>query len=72
VIIPDSDRKNPKLLAYGFLFDQKNVVKKYGFTYTKEAIDLTEFDRQSKSLAFISELTGVLFSDDVMAADQTG
>ncbi len=68
VIVPESTALNPRLLAYGFVFDQTDVINKFGIG--AEALDLPKFKRERKPLKEISELSGILFPDNVMEADQ--
>lgn len=69
VIVPETTRRNAKLLAYGYVFDQTDVVKRFGLTY-EERLELPAFAGQRKSLQHITELTGVVFPEVVMQADQ--
>lgn len=70
VIIPEDDVRNPKLLAYGFVFDQSKALDEFGVGF-KEAIDLEkDFAREARSLKAISRLTGVKFAQLLHDADQ--
>jgi len=69
VVVPESTARQPKLLAYGFVFDQSKAIDKFGLDI-KELLVLPHFDRQRKSLHDISKLSGVLFPANVIEADQ--
>ncbi|AXQ27865.1 endonuclease [Solimonas sp. K1W22B-7] len=69
VIVPETTRRRPRLLAYGFVFNQSAVIKEFGLDI-KEGLDLTGFGRQAKSIKAIGELAGIEFPDVVIAADQ--
>jgi hypothetical protein len=64
----DGPKKTANLKAYGYLFSQSDVVKKYGFGL--EGVELPEFDRQRISLAALEKLTGVKLAANVLAAEQ--
>ena len=68
VVVPASMRKLPRLLAYGYLFDQTAVVTRFGLDY--ERLDLPGFVRRRASLADIAARTGVVFAPAVLAAEQ--
>lgn len=68
VVVPASMRKQPRLLAYGYLFDQTAVVTRFGLDY--ERLDLPGFVRSRASLADIAARTGVVFAPAVLAAEQ--
>lgn len=70
VVVPESNARKPKLLVYGFVFDQTKPIDEFGVGF-KESIDLQkDFGRQAKSLQEIMELTGIEFADVLLAADQ--
>jgi endonuclease G len=52
------------LRAYGFVLSQKDVVTKFGIEF-----DPGQYARYQRSLKDISELTGVMFHDDLLAKD---
>nr|WP_315463294.1 DNA/RNA non-specific endonuclease [uncultured Rhodoferax sp.] len=60
IIVPESPRRGANLLAYGYVFDQSDVVKQFGLTF-EEAIDLPKFDRKRETLAEIESMSGVVF-----------
>ena len=68
VVVPEGPKKNPKLLAYGYIFSQVNVERKYGFGF--EGLELPEFSRNRIKLADLSELIGVIFPAAVRDAEQ--
>lgn len=70
VIVPESRRRNPKLLAYGYMFDQTDVVKRFGLTY-EERLTLPEFEGHRKTLQAITDMTGVVFPEIVKQAEQS-
>ena len=69
VVVPDRPVKKPKLLVYGYLFSQVDVVNKFGFGI--EALTLPEFERRRVSLEKISEMTGVRFPEVVVEGEQS-
>jgi endonuclease G len=68
VVVPASLKKKAPLLSYGYVFSQVSVVNRFGLSY--EAVDLPQFSRQRKPLKAITELTGVIFPAEVLAAEQ--
>lgn len=68
IVLPEKPVKNPRLLVYGFLFNQEKVVKEFGLTYEK--LELPEFERSRKSLADITAMTGVVFPQVLLDAEQ--
>ncbi len=70
VVVPASRARKPKLLTCGYLFDQSDVVRRYGLDYTKEALDLPAFARHRVGLADLTRLTGVAFPRVVMGGEQ--
>jgi endonuclease G, mitochondrial len=54
-----------KVRAYGFVFDQSGPVERFGL----EAINFSPFKSYQRSLAAISNLTGVLFPQILLDAD---
>ncbi len=68
VVVMDGPKKTANLKAYGYLFSQSDVVKKYGFGF--EGVALPAFDRQRISLAELAALTGVQLAPNVVAAEQ--
>ncbi|MGE5378735.1 MAG: DNA/RNA non-specific endonuclease, partial [Bacteroidota bacterium] len=69
VVVPESTARNAPLLAYGFLFDQSDVIQKYGLDI-QEALELPDFKRQQVTIEEISTLSGVVFDKKVRDADQ--
>jgi endonuclease G len=69
IVVPDSGKKSPQLLAYGYVLDQTRPVKEFGLTY-KERVTLPDFARQRTSLQRIQELAGISFPELVLRADQ--
>lgn len=69
VVVPESTKKKPKLLAYGYVFDQTDVVKRFGLTF-KERLDLPAFNKHRRTLAEITAMTGVVFAQIVRDAEQ--
>jgi hypothetical protein len=62
--------QDPKLLVYGFQFDQTKALDKFG-TGFKEAIDLRrDFGREARSLKDISRIANVEFAPLLHEADQ--
>lgn len=55
---------NKKLKTYGFVFDQSDVVGKFGIEFAAEA-----FSRFQKKLSAITTLTGVVFDKSLRDAD---
>jgi endonuclease G, mitochondrial len=53
------------LASYGFLLDQTNVIKRFGL----EALDFSQFKRQQATIQKITELSGVVFDQQVYDAD---
>lgn len=71
IVVPRSPAQRPDLLVYGFVFDQSRAIDEFGVGLTlEEALRLEPFSRQARSLAKISELTGLTFADALHAADQ--
>jgi len=68
VVVPDGPKKKPKLLAYGYVFSQVDVQKKYGFGF--EGLELPRFSKNRIKLADLSAMTGVIFSKVVLDAEQ--
>jgi endonuclease G, mitochondrial len=68
VVVPKSRQRGSPLLAYGYIFDQSDVVRKFGLTF-EEAIELPQFDRKRKTLAEISEQSDVVFSVELRAIE---
>lgn len=66
-VIVVNDKKDG-LLAYGFLLDQTDVVKKFGLD-VKEKLDFKTFKKQQAALRLITKLTGVIFDNDLYKAD---
>jgi hypothetical protein len=60
--------RRPKLLAYGYVFDQTDVVKRFGLTY--DALVLPNFDGARSTVSEISKVTGVSFDQVVLDAEQ--
>lgn len=60
IIVPEGPRRDAKLLAYGYIFDQSDVVRQFGLTF-EEAIDLPKFDRKRETLAEIASVSEVDF-----------
>jgi endonuclease G, mitochondrial len=69
VVVPESMKKNPKLLSYGYIFDQTDVVKRFGLTY-EERLDLPAFEKHRRTLREITALTGVAFAKGVTDAEE--
>lgn len=67
VVVPDAPKKNARLRAYGYVFSQVDVQKKYGFGF--EALALPQFSRNRIKLAALSTLTGVVFPQAVLEAE---
>lgn len=70
ILIPASTARHPQLLAYGYVLSQADVIKKFGLELREALAIPPKFDKMQKSLAEISELTGVIFPEAVLAADQ--
>jgi len=72
IIVPESTAVNAKLLAYGYVFDQQPSIDEFGLDVhlEEEALDLPKFHRERCSLQEISTMTGVIFPNNVLAADQ--
>lgn len=68
IVLPDKPVKKPRLQAYGYVFSQEKVVKQFGLTY--ETLALPEFEKSRRALADISAMTGVLFPQVLLDADQ--
>lgn len=68
VVVPESQKRGAKLLAYGFVFSQEKPIKQFGDTY--EAIDMPAFERNKASIAKIEELAGLTFAPEIAEADQ--
>ena len=69
VVVPASTAKPITLEVYGYLFNQAPTIKKFGLTY--EGLEMPGFERQRVPLARISELTGVLFPDELLQAEMS-
>lgn len=67
VVVPEAPKKNARLRAYGYIFSQVDVQKKYGFGF--EALELPQFSRNRIKLAELSTLTGVVFPQAVLDAE---
>ncbi|MFZ6672656.1 DNA/RNA non-specific endonuclease [Undibacterium sp. Xuan67W] len=72
VVVPASPARRPKLLAYGYVLSQADVVKKYGLQIQEELAVPPKFERMQKSIAEIGEMIGIVFPDEVIKADQFG
>lgn len=59
-VVPMSTAHNPKLAAYGYVFDQSKAIKEFGLDI-KEALALSAFTRQRTKLMDISAMTGIHF-----------
>lgn len=70
IIVPASTARRPKLLAYGYVLSQADVIKKFGLELREALAVPPKFEKMQKSLADISKMTGVKFPDAVMAVDQ--
>ena len=60
-----ADSGEEELLAYGVVFDQSEPIRTKGY----EAMDMNDYEINQRSLAFITELRGVVFPDVLMDAD---
>jgi hypothetical protein len=56
------------LVAYGFILDQTNVVNQFGL-FEEAMLDFQQFKAQQATIAKISQMTGVLFDQQVYDAD---
>ncbi|MGV6953848.1 DNA/RNA non-specific endonuclease [Pseudomonas chlororaphis] len=71
VIVPKDESRTPELLAYGFLFDQSEVIKEFGLDVQEAALDLAKaFQKQRATLADICQMAGISLAPSIMAADQ--
>ncbi len=70
VVVPASKARKPKLLAYGYVLSQASVIKKYGLQIVEELEVPPKFEKMQKAISEISELTGVIFPDEVLNVDQ--
>lgn len=71
VIVPKDESRTPELLAYGFLFDQSEVIKEFGLNVQEAALDLAKaFHKQQATLADICQMAGISLAPSIMAADQ--
>lgn len=71
VIVPKDESRTPELLAYGYLFDQSEVIKEFGLNVKEAALDLANaFQKQKVPLTAICLLTGISLTPSIMAADQ--
>ncbi|CAI8863722.1 endonuclease G, mitochondrial [Pseudomonas chlororaphis] len=71
VIVPKDESRTPELLAYGFLFDQSEVIKEFGLDVQEAALDLAKaFQKQQATLADICQMAGISLAPSIMAADQ--
>lgn len=68
VVVPESQKRGAKLLAYGFVFSQEKPIRQFGDTY--ESIDMPAFERNQAAIAEIEELAGLKFDPKIVAADQ--
>jgi endonuclease G, mitochondrial len=68
VVVPKSRSRHPALAAYGYIFDQTDVVKRFGLDF-RERLDLPAFDGLRTPLAKITDATGVVFAEIVRAAE---
>jgi endonuclease G, mitochondrial len=66
IIVPESDGITSELAAYGFILEQKSVIKKLGV----ERFDVGEFHPFQYSLQTISEKSDVLFDEILNRADR--
>ncbi|MCR9138263.1 MAG: DNA/RNA non-specific endonuclease [Alphaproteobacteria bacterium] len=64
-------RRTPKLKSYGFLLEQKSTIDRRGLERLRpeKRFEIGEFEEQHRSLAQITDLTGVVFPDIVHEAD---
>lgn len=64
-------RRTPKLKAYGFLLQQKSTIDRRGLERLRpeKRFEVGEFEEQHRSLAQITDLTGVVFPDIAHDAD---
>ena len=70
VVVPEDDVRDPKLLVYGFLFDQTKALDEFGVGF-REAIDLRrDFGREARSLKAISKIANIQFAQVLHEADQ--
>jgi endonuclease G len=70
IVVPTSRGRRPDLAAYGFVFDQTDALKEFGLGV--ERLDLGKFNRQVMPLRQVQELSGVIFPEIVLTADQQG
>lgn len=68
VVVVDGPKKNANLKAYGYIFDQSGVVKKYGFGF--EGLELPSFTKNRITFAELEALAGVRLPANVVAAEQ--
>lgn len=59
------DNGDPELLAYGFVFDQSEPIRTKGY----ERMDMGDYEINQRSLAFITEISGVVFAAVLMESD---
>ena len=59
------DSGDPELLAYGLVFDQSEPIRNKGY----ERMDMSDYEINQRSLAFITEISGVVFPKVLMDAD---
>lgn len=71
VIVPQDESTQPGLLAYGFLFDQTDVIDEFGLD-TREALrELSDtFKRQKIKLDELCARAGIVLDPRIMQADQ--
>jgi len=64
-------RRTPKLKSYGFLLQQKSTIDRRGLERLRpeKRFEIGEFEEQHRSLAQITDLTGVVFPDIAHDAD---
>lgn len=70
IVVPASTARRPQLLAYGYLLSQTDVIKKFDLELREALAVPPKFEKMQKSLAELAEMTGVIFPDAVLAADQ--
>jgi endonuclease G len=65
VVCVIEEHGQPRLQAYGLIFDQTDAIKKFGF----EKLNLDAYEMRQHPIEDISKKTGVVFDPKVVAAD---
>jgi endonuclease G, mitochondrial len=73
VVEQSPGRRRSRLKAFGFLLEQKKAIDQFGIErMPEERFNVGEFEAQQRSLAQLTQRTGVIFPSQVLDADVLG